>query len=301
MMELGKKAGGQKPSIAKRLRHIERMAWLFTVPGLVIFSIFKWYPTILSFFVSLQKYRIRGSTFIGLGNFETLISDPMVWLTFRNTFYYAFLCLALVFLVPIIVSILLLEMKKKVIRIMMILWFIPIGSMASIVLWKWFYNPQYGLFNGILTSLGLPTSRWLSDSRITMLCIVLPGLIMFGPGLVYIASLQGIPDELYEAADLEGAGFWQKIWHISLPRIRPMLAMMLILAVIGYIRVFNQPFVMTGGGPGDVSRTVVMYIYQRAFTKFQLGYATAIMIIVFFILMGLIYIQRRFFKENIDV
>jgi len=119
--------------------------------------------------------------------------------------------IALTFLVPIFVAILLMEMRKSLIRIMMILWFIPVSSMAGIIIWKWFYNPQYGLFNGILQSLGMPTLRWLDDPNLAMICLVLPGLIMYGPGLIYIATLQGIPDELYQAAELEGASFWRKI------------------------------------------------------------------------------------------
>lgn len=283
-------------------KYIGRTAWLWTIPGILIYIIFRWYPVLLSFVVSLQKYQILGkSTFVGLLNFNNLISDPLFFIVFRNTLYYTALSLALVFLPPIFVSILLMEMRRSVIAIMMILWFIPVGSIASVVLWKWFYNTQYGLLNGILVSLGLPTSGWLNDARIAMLCLVLPGLIMYGPSLIYIASIQSIPEEMYEAAELEGAGFWQKIWHITLPRLRPIIAMLLILATISNMQMFNQAFIMTGGGPHDATRTVVMYIYRMAFQRFKFGYATALAVVLFFVLFVLIYLQRKYFKENPDI
>ena len=286
----------------RRFEYISRIAWLWTIPGIVIYITFRWYPVLLSFIVSLQKYQILGrSTFIGLSNFNNLISDPMFLIVFRNTLYYTALSLALVFLPPIFVSILLMEMKRSIIAIMMILWFIPVGSIASVVLWKWFYNVQYGLFNGILITLGLPSSGWLNDARLTMLCLVLPGLIMYGPGLIYIASIQGIPEEMYEAAELEGAGFWKKIWYITLPRLRPIIAMLLILAIIGNMQMFNQAFIMTGGGPNDVTRTIVMYIYTMAFRRFKFGFATSLAVVLFFVLLVLVYFQRRYFKENPDI
>ncbi|MCD6318992.1 sugar ABC transporter permease, partial [Candidatus Aerophobetes bacterium] len=155
--------------------------------------------------------------------------------------------------------------------------------------------------NGILISLGLPTLRWLGDKRIAMLCLVLPGLIMYGPGLIYIASLQSIPDEFYEAAELEGCTFWQKIWHITLPRLRPLISMMLILAVINNMQVFMQPFVMTGGGPGDATRSVVMFYYKLAFENMKFGKGQAVALVLFIILAVLVYLQRKYFKENPDV
>jgi len=100
---------------------------------------------------------------------------------------------------------------------MMILWFIPVASTAGIAIWKYMYHPRLGLLNGLLAALHLPALKWLDDPNLAMLCLVLPGLILFGPGLIYIAALQSVPEELYEAAELEGAGFFRKIWHVTLP------------------------------------------------------------------------------------
>lgn len=278
-----------------------RAGWLFMLPGILLNGLFWWIPLVLGFVIAFQTYRVVGpATFSGLANFRSMFRDPMLVIVFRNTLYYTLLSLALVFLIPIVVSILIMEMRKGVIRIMMILWFIPIASMASLMIWKWFYNPDYGLFNAILTGLGLPASRWLGNPDIAMLCLVLPGLIMFGPGLIYIASLQSIPDSFYEAADLEGTGLWQKIWYITLPRLRPVIAVMLIMAIIQRMQVFEQSFVMTGGGPGNATRSVVMLYYRVALEQFRFGKGQSIALLLFTVLMVLIYLQRRFFKENLD-
>ena len=300
---LKKEKAERKRAVEPRgFKFVRKMGWIFSMPALVVEGIFGWFPISVAFIVAFQKfYIIRPCKYVGLDNFKFILHNPLTLICFKNTLYYAFLSLALTFLIPIFVAILLMEMKKSTIRIMMVLWFIPVASMAGLIIWKWFYNVQYGLFNGILISLGLPTLRWLDDPKLAMICLVLPGLIMYGPGLIYIATLQTIPEELYEAAELEGSSFWQKIWHITLPRIRPIMAMMLLLAVIGAFQVFQSMFVMTGGGPNLATISLVMYLYQLAFENLRYGRATALAVILFFILMVLVTIQRKCFKENIDV
>jgi len=285
----------------KGLIQKKRTAWLFGIPGLIFVIIFGWYPLITGFYVSLSEISVfRPPEFVGLTNFKYFIDDPVFYTALRNVFYYSFLRIALTFLLPIFVAILLMEMKKSVIRVMMILWFIPVASMAGIMIWRWFYDIDYGLLNGILYKLGLPTLRWLEDAKLAMFCLVLPALIMYGPGLIYIATIQSIPDELYEAAELEGAGLWQKIWHITLPRLRPIIAVMLILAIINGMQIFSTPYILTEGGPAQATYSVVMYIYDLGFEGFKYGRATALAIILFFIIMTLIIIQRKLLPENID-
>lgn len=288
---------------SKKLKYIYRMAWILGIPYLVATTLFGWYPIATSLVVAFQKFSIlKPSIYVGLDNFKFFIDDPLIYIAFRNILYYSALKIALTFIIPIFIAILLMEMRKSVIRIMMILWFIPVASMAGLIIWKWFYNVQYGLFNGILVSLGLPELMWLQDKNLAMICLVLPGLIMFGPGLIYIATLQGIPEELYEASHLEGASFWQKIWHITLPRIRPIVAMMMLLAIISSLQVFDGPYVMTGGGPNYSTYSVVMFIFELGFQgAMRFGRAAALSIILFVVIMTLIIIQRKYFKENLDV
>jgi multiple sugar transport system permease protein len=192
------------------------------------------------------------------------------------------------------------EMPPAVIRVMMVLWFLPVAATAGIVMWKYLYSPNLGLLNGILHSLHLSPVKWLDNPSWAMISLVLPGLILFGPGLVYIASLQGIPEELYEAAELEGAGFWRKVWQITLPRLRPIIAMMLIFSVIGSFQVFEQPFIMTQGGPGYATLVAVLRVYNLAFQSYNVGKATALAILLFFVIMVMIVVQRRYFRESLD-
>jgi multiple sugar transport system permease protein len=281
------------------MKHLS--AWLFTLPGLLTQFLFGWFPVLFAFVVGFQRYFfVKDPQFVGVQNFRDVAADPLTVTTFANTFHFALLSLGLTFVIPIFVSILLMEMSPRTIRWMMILWFIPVASTAGIAIWKYLYHPHLGLLNGGLTALGLPSLRWLDDPNLAMFCLVLPGLILFGPGLIYIAALQSIPEELYEAAELEGAGFFRKIRVVTLPRLRPVIAMMLIFSVIGSLQVFELPFILTGGGPGYATTTVVMHVYNLAFNAYNLGKATALAIVLFLVIMTLILIQRRYFRESLD-
>jgi multiple sugar transport system permease protein len=183
---------------------------------------------------------------------------------------------------------------------MMVLWFIPVASTAGIAIWKYLYHPRVGLLNGILTALHLPALKWLDDPNLAMISLILPGFILFGPGLIYIAALQSVPEELYEAADLEGVGFITKMRMVTLPRIRPIVAMMLVFSIIGALQTFELPYILTGGGPGYATTTVVMHVFNMAFASYNLGKATALAIVLFFVIMAIVVLQRAIFPENID-
>jgi multiple sugar transport system permease protein len=241
-------------------------------------------------------YVIRAS-YNGLG---------LVW---RNTIYYAVLTLLLTFFVPAIVSILLMEMSPALIRIIMILWWLPIAGMASLILLKYFYNVDYGLLNGLLAKfydiIGKPVDqrvypRWLNSPQLAMLCLVLPDLIMFTPGLVYIAALQGIPQDLYDAAEIDGCGFFQKIWHVTLPRLRPILVTMLIFSVLGAFQVMEQVMIMTGGGPANTTMVMGYYIYKMTFDYLEVGKGNALAVVFCIFLLALTILQRAFIKEDTD-
>ncbi|MCL5946603.1 MAG: sugar ABC transporter permease [Chloroflexi bacterium] len=283
------KAHSGSPFKAKR-----RAAWLFSLPAILVYAAFGWYPVILAFVIAFQDFRIRGPIgWVGIRNFATATHDPLVKLTLMNSFYYTFLVIVLTFWVPIIVSILLLEMGPRTQRLMTLLWFIPVSGTASIVIWKFFYNTYYGLFDSILTMLHLPAVRWLDDPHIAMISLVLPGLITYGPGLIYLATLQSVPQELYDAAEIDGAGFLAKVRNITVPTLWPIISVLLILTVIGSVQMFNQAYVMTGGGPMNATYSYVMYIVQQAFEYLDFSYADALALILFIILMVFVIIQLR--------
>jgi multiple sugar transport system permease protein len=182
----------------------------------------------------------------------------------------------------------------------MLLWFLPLSSIASTILWRYVYDNQIGVFEYIATSiLHLPHQLFLDDPNQVLFWLVFPGILLFGPGLFYMASLQSIPSSYYEAAEVEGAGFWRKIWTISLPRLRPVISVLLTYAIIASLQEFNMPYILTGGEPEGASRTVVMYLYSYI-QNLRYSDATALAIYLFAAIMTVVIIFRVFFKEDPD-
>ena len=156
-------------------RYLRFAAWAFTLPGLLFQFFFGWFPVLLAFMVGFQRYYLaKPAEFVGIQNFRDVALDPLTPVVFGNTFYYAALALGLTFVIPIIVSILLMEMPPAVIRVMMVLWFLPVAATAGIVMWKYLYSTNLGLLNGILHSLHLPPVKWLDDPSWAMISLVLP-------------------------------------------------------------------------------------------------------------------------------
>jgi multiple sugar transport system permease protein len=213
---------------------------------------------------------------------------------------YAGLSILLTFIMPIIVAILLMEMPRHLLRWMMLLWFIPLSEIASNLVFRYLYNTQYGLFEWVATNvLRLPEQPFLNSSSQVNFWLVFPGLLFFGPGLIYMATLQGIPRSYYEAAEVEGAGFWRKIWTISIPRMRPIISMLLIFAVIDTSQAFEQQMILTKGGPGGASRTVVLYLYELI-QQVRYADATALGVYLFILVMAMVVLYRIFVNDDPD-
>jgi multiple sugar transport system permease protein len=162
------------------------------------------------------------------------------------------------------------------------------------------YNREYGLLQSIFGALGFPKMQFLNSANEQLFWLVFPAMIMVGPGLIYITTLQSIPRSLYEAAEVEGASVWRKIWTVSIPRIRPMIAMLLTFALIENLQAYDWPALMTGGGgPGGTARTMVMYMLT--FVPLHMGTGTAVAVLLFAIIMTVVLIFRTVFKEDPDV
>lgn len=287
--------GVQKLSRRSRLE-----TWLFVIPAFLFQLTWGWYPLIVAFLLSFTNARVRGPiSFTGLESYVRMWNDPLMAQAFRVTFAYAALSIVLTFVIPILVAILLMEMPPRAMRWMMLLWFLPLSGIANIILWRYMYNTQYGLMQYIFTSLGSP-QRFLNDPNLVLFWLIFPGIVLFGPGLIYMAALQGIPQSYYEAAEVEGASFWRKIWTISLPRLRPVISMLLTFAIIGTLQEFTWPQIMTGGAPGGASRTVVIYLYNL-WGNLRFADATAVSIYLFGVIMLVTIVYRTFFKEDPDV
>lgn len=286
------------PRALSRRSRVER--WLFLIPAVLFQFVWGWFPLLFAFALSFTDARVRGPiTFIGTQAYTRMLSDPLVRQAFQVTFSYAILSIVLTFVIPIFVAILLMEMPQRLMRWLMLLWFLPLSGIANTILWKYMYNTEYGLMQGIFRALGLPEQRFLNDPNMVLFWLIFPGIVLFGPGLIYMAALQGIPQSYYEAAEVEGARFWRKIWTITLPRLRPVISMMLTFAIIGTLQEFNWPQIMTDGQPGGASRTVVMYVYAL-WGQLRFGDATVTAIFLFVVIMIITILYRTFFKEDPD-
>ena len=293
----------EQPAVEVKVTRRSRIEkWIFLIPALLFQLSWGWYPLIVAFLLSLTDAKPRGAiSFTGLESYERVWNDPLTGRAFQVTVTYAVLSILLTFILPIIVAILLMEMKPRVMRWMMLLWFLPLSGVASTIMWKWVYNPDFGFFQYIATQvLGLPRQPLLGSADQVLFWLIFPGILMFGPGLIYMAGLQSIPQSYYEAAEIEGASLWRKIWTISLPRLRPIIVMMLTFAIIGSLQVFDWPQLMTSGGPGGASRTVVMYMFDLM-GNLLYSDATAIAVFLFILIMTITVIYRALFKEDPDV
>lgn len=276
--------------------------WLFVTPAILFQFFWGWYPMVVAIFLSLTNAPIRGAIqWRWFENYARLLQDPLVPFAFRVTIVYAVLLIALTFFIPILVAILLMEMPPRTMRIMMILWYLPLSGIASTIFWQYVYNENFGIFQWIATAvLGLPPQAFLSSERWVLFWLIVPGILMYGPGLYYMAGLQSIPKSYYEAAEIEGAGFWRKIWTISLPRLRPIIAMTLTFAIIGSLQEFTWMDLMTRGGPNGASRTVVMYMFTLL-NNGRYGDATALAVMLFILIMAIVLVYRAVFKSDPDV
>ncbi|GCE12764.1 carbohydrate ABC transporter permease [Tengunoibacter tsumagoiensis] len=292
----------EEESAAPKLRRRNRIeTWLFLVPALVLQLAWGTYPLIVSFILSLTDAQpILPSKFTGLQSYWRVWNDPLVAKAFQVTLWYAVISIALTFLIPIIISILLLEMPPRVMRWMMLLWFLPLSSIGSTVLWKYLYDANSGLFEYIATALlHLPRQQFLGNSGQVLFWLAFPWFLLSSPGLIYLASLQSIPQSYYEAAEVEGASFIRKIWTVTLPRLRPIISVLLTFSIINSLQEFAWPRIMTNGEPAGASRTVVMYLYQYLLDQ-RFADATALAVFLFLLIMALVILSRFLIKEDPD-
>ena len=277
------------------------VGYLFVAPLILGLLIFTYGPVLAAFFLSFTKGDyISTPKWIGLGNYQALLKEDLFWTSMRNTLYYV------VGVVPagLLLSLLLaLAMNQKLRGIVFFrsIFFLPTitSSVAISLMWLWIYNPEFGVLNFLLKQIGIKGPTWLSSSTWAMPAIIIMS-IWRGLGynmLIYLAGLQGIPEVYYEAAEIDGAGSWAKFRHITLPLLSPTTFMLLILSLIGAFQGFEYTYVITGGGPVYDTLTIVLHIYNNAFRSFQMGYASALAYVLFFILLALTLMQLRLQRQ----
>jgi multiple sugar transport system permease protein len=273
------------------------MAFLFTLPALIVFILFKYYPMLQAIYMSFFNYKVATppGDFVGLANYAHAFSDPLNTQVWGNNLILFAWSLTLGFWVPIVQAILLNEMRwaKTFYRVAYLLPSV-IPAVAAAVIWRWIYNPDWGMLNSILVRFGLPTLGWLSDPSMSKFSLALPAILGGGLGIfIYLSALQGIPDHLYEAAEIDGATIFQKLHYITIPGMKPIIAIQFILLLSGAFQIFDNVYIMTQGGPADSTRVIALNIYYYAFERVQMGYAAAMSVLLFIVTFILVAIQLR--------
>lgn len=281
--------------------------YLFLAPALLVIAVFVLYPTAAVVFYSFTEYDIvRPPQWVGLRNFQQLFQDPIFWKALTNSFLYLIVTPTLIVL-SIILAIVV-NRRLPGINVFRALYYIPVisGSIAVGIAWRWLFDYNGGLVNGLLLTAGILQQpvQWLADPALT-LPIAMLLTIWIGLGyymMVFLAGLQNIPEELYDAAVIDGCTAWQKHWYVSLPGLRPQIVFVAVISSLAAIEVFNEIFVITGGLGGILNSgvTMVFYLWRQAFRLQHAGYASAIAIVLLAITLAFSIVNVRLLERNTE-
>jgi multiple sugar transport system permease protein len=261
---------------------------VFLLPLLLVFGVFSWIPILRAVVMSFQETNlVTPATFVGLQNFGDVLADPLLWTAVKNTLYFALLALLFGYPVPLIAAVLMSEVRRFK-GLYSALAYLPvvIPPVVAVLLWKFFYDAgPNGVFNTILGAVGIGPVSWLQDSGSAMPALVIEATWAAAGGtvIIYLAALTGVAADLYEAAEIDRASIWRKIWHVTLPQLRGVLLITFILQIVGTSQVFLEPFLFTGGGPANSTLTILLLIYDYAFANSlggEYGAATALSIML---------------------
>lgn len=278
-----------RSGVSGQSRLERRWGLLLAMPAIIGFVVFSLAPMAVSAILSLTDWTI-GSTpsFVGIDNYTQLFTrDPLFLKSLGVTTYYTLGAVPLTLVVAFAIA-MLLNAKVRGLGGYRTIYYLPtlVPSVANAVLWLWIFNPDFGLLNSTLRQLGLPTSNWVFSETAVVPSLILMSSWGFGNIMViFLAGLQGVPRHLYEAVAIDGGGAWRQFRHVTLPMMTPVLFYNLVTSIIGTFQVFNQAYIMTQGGPNNASTFYVYYLYTTAFTKSQMGYASALAWVLFVLVM----------------
>lgn len=287
----------------KLRRHSPWMPLLFLLPACSLIGAFVLYPALQALLISFSDYNmIQTPHWVGLDNYRQLAADPSFWSALRNTLLYLVVVVPLLVLLPIFVAVAV-NSSLPGITLFRALFYLPVVTslVVSGLVWKWVYEER-GILNHLLQKTGLASDpvAFLTDP-VNALFSVMAVTVWSGIGyymVIYLAALQGIPRHLYEAAEVEGISRRQQFLHITLPLLRPAMAVVAVMSSIAAMKVFEEVYVMTQGGPMDASKTLVFYIYETAFSEFEMGLAAAAGMVLFLITLALSLLHMRLLKRR---
>jgi multiple sugar transport system permease protein len=289
-----------QPVTQRRLNMRQREAvefYMAIAPWAIGFIVFTGGPILFSLVMSLTNWTgLTSREFIGLQNFVTMFSqDRLFWIALKNTFYYGIASVALGTIGALLAA-MLLNQKVPGTSIFRTLFYLPsvTAGVAIAIMWIWMFNPQVGIINYLLSLIGIKGPGWLSSQTWAMPALILMSLWGIGANMIIIlAGLQGIPEQLYEAAKIDGAGKFTEFRHVTIPMLSPVLFFVVLVSVIDSFQVFTNVYVMTRGGPGTATLVYIMHLYLNAFEYQKMGYAAALAWVLFAIIMILTLIQLK--------
>lgn len=284
------------------LRRQEMFAgYLFLIPNLVGFLTFSIFPILAALYLTFTNWDLGGTPeLVGFDNFARMARDDIFWKALFNTFYYAFVAVPTGVFLAFCLA-LLINRKIRGILTFRLIYFLPhlTLTVAAAIVWAWIYHPELGLINYLLSLLGIQGPNWLFNSKWAMPSIIIMSN-WHGIGyamLIFLAGLQGIPAELYEAATVDGASGWQQLRHITVPMLSPATFFVLVTSLIGTFQGFDQFYVMTNGGPAFATTTLVLHIFKNGFLYFKMGYAASMASILFLCILTITLMQWRVAKS----
>ncbi|WP_270168070.1 carbohydrate ABC transporter permease [Paenibacillus sp. SYP-B4298] len=277
-----------------------KVAAMFLLPYLLVFLVFRFGPSVAGLFIGFMKWNIIGdASFAGLSNFKKLFADPIFFTSLKNTLLFLVMALPPLIIFSLLLAVLLNQKLKfrNAVRTISIMPYVLIPAVVGII-WNWLYDNNFGILNYYLKLLGLSPVEWLTNEKYALFSVAIVTVWSFlGYNMIlYLAGLQDISKDLYEASEIDGATKLQTFMKITLPLLKPITSMIVTLTLINTIQVFDQIFVMTNGGPGTATLTLVQYLYGTAFQNYNLGYGSTLGIAILVILIVMVQIQSRLLR-----
>jgi multiple sugar transport system permease protein len=284
------------------------VGWSFAAPFVILFGIFLALPILAALLFSFTSFGLRditnpiGASVVGVDNYARLLSDAKFWKSLGNTAYFVLVGVPLTLILGLVIANALSRGITRFRTAFRVGYYLPVitSIVAIAVVWRFLLNPDVGLINILLRNIGITGPDWLANKTLAMPAIIAMAVwrnLGFAM-VVFVAGMQAIPPMLYEAAAIDGAGRWQSFRYVTLPMLRPTILFMLVITTIGYLQLFEEPFVMTDGGPLDATLSVTMYMYQQGFEFFHQGYAAAIAYVLFVIVAVVAFLQFRFLRTE---
>ena len=282
---------------------VDRAAWWFVAPALLVIAVFFFLPVVAAFLISLTDFDIYALAdlanlrFVGLGNYLKLLQTPLFWQALGNTLYFVGAGVPLSIAASLGAALLLHSRLTRFKPFFRTALFAPVVTtlVAVAVIWRYLFNTRYGLLNYALGGLGIDPIDWLGDPHWAMPAIILFAVWKnFGYNMIiFLAGLQSIPDELYEAARIDGASVWRQFASVTLPMLSPVVMLVGILTIAGYFQLFAEPYVMTQGGPLQSTVSVLYFMYEEGFKWWNLGSASAVAFVLFLLIFAVTALQLR--------